>query len=268
VLADSAEGALAALGDRVPDLILTSALLSPNDEVVLGERLRALDAAASHVQTLTIPVLAAPRTRVRERAGGVLSALRREKPRDTAPDGCDPAVFAEQIASYLERAAQERPSAVRRGEAGRGRCGDPIVEESIVEGLPPTDRRGMVCSGAGRRGDVHSESCRPGHRSRRRPLERGPHGAGSRLPVRRRGDPHGVAGIASLSQMFEDQVEESHQGRSRRSGGSAGRTELPAGMIELDLSTILEDAADRSPRSGRTRGLRPRDADRNRRQDG
>ena len=41
VLAESAARALAALGDRVPDLILTSALLSPTDEVVLGERLRA-----------------------------------------------------------------------------------------------------------------------------------------------------------------------------------------------------------------------------------
>ena len=38
VLADSAERALAALGDRVPDLILTSALLLPKDEMALHER--------------------------------------------------------------------------------------------------------------------------------------------------------------------------------------------------------------------------------------
>src|SRR3989442_314499 len=80
VLADSGERALAALGDRVPDLILTSALLSPNDEVVLGERLRALDGMAAHVQTLTIPVFAGPRPRARAKVGGVLSALRRGKP--------------------------------------------------------------------------------------------------------------------------------------------------------------------------------------------
>ena len=42
VLAESAERALAALGDRVPDLILTSALLSAKDEGALGARLRAL----------------------------------------------------------------------------------------------------------------------------------------------------------------------------------------------------------------------------------
>ena len=42
-------------------------------------------------------------------SGGVLSVLRRGKSRSAEPDGCDPAVFAEQIASYLERLAQERP---------------------------------------------------------------------------------------------------------------------------------------------------------------
>ena len=47
VLGESAERALAALGQRVPDLILTSALLSPKDENALGERLRALDGAAA-----------------------------------------------------------------------------------------------------------------------------------------------------------------------------------------------------------------------------
>jgi hypothetical protein len=36
VLADSAERALAALGQRIPDLVLTSALLSPKDESALG----------------------------------------------------------------------------------------------------------------------------------------------------------------------------------------------------------------------------------------
>jgi hypothetical protein len=107
VLADSAEKALTALGDRVPDLVLTSALLSPRDEVALDERLRALDGAAAHVQTLTIPVLATPSAQ--KRAPGVLSALRRtKKSKNTSPDGCDPAVFAEQCSAYLERAATER----------------------------------------------------------------------------------------------------------------------------------------------------------------
>jgi hypothetical protein len=106
VIEATAERALAALGDRIPDLILTAALLSPKDEAALAERLRALHSAAAHIHTLTIPVLAAPRSR--PRMGGVLSALRRERPQASEPDGCDPAVFAEQCATYLERAMAER----------------------------------------------------------------------------------------------------------------------------------------------------------------
>src|SRR5262245_17397376 len=122
VLADSAEQALAELGDRVPDLILTSALLSPTDEVVLGERLRALNGVAAHVQTLTIPVLASPRPRVLKRAGGMLSALGLGKPQQNdVPDGCDPTVFAAQCAEYLDRAAAEQAAnaAKESGEPGR-----------------------------------------------------------------------------------------------------------------------------------------------------
>jgi len=116
VIEGTAERALAALGDRVPDLILTAALLSPKDEAALAERLRALDSAAAHVHTLTIPVLAAPRSR--PRIGGMLSALRRDKSQAAEPDGCDPAVFAEQCATYLERAVAERDTLAADAAAG------------------------------------------------------------------------------------------------------------------------------------------------------
>ncbi len=64
VMAESAEKALRALGDRVPDLILTPPLLSPRDDAAITDRLRALGTAATYVQTLTIPALATaePRT--------------------------------------------------------------------------------------------------------------------------------------------------------------------------------------------------------------
>jgi hypothetical protein len=114
VLGESAERALAALGQRVPDLILTSALLSPKDEAALGDRLRALDGAAVHVQTLTIPVLASSSGLNAGRVGGVLSALRREKTKSATPDGCDPGVFAEQCREYLERAAMDRAAKAER----------------------------------------------------------------------------------------------------------------------------------------------------------
>jgi hypothetical protein len=108
VVADSTERVIAALGGRVPDLILVSALISPKDEHALAERLRELDAAAAHVQTLTIPVLAAPR---RKKSDGVLSRLRRQRTTTAAPDGCDPHVFAEQVAEYLKHGAAERERA-------------------------------------------------------------------------------------------------------------------------------------------------------------
>ena len=41
----------------MPDLILTSPLLSPFDEGVLAEYLREIGPAGAHVQTLRIPVL-------------------------------------------------------------------------------------------------------------------------------------------------------------------------------------------------------------------
>jgi hypothetical protein len=112
ILVDTTERALEAIGNRMPDLVLVPALLSPQDDAALAAALRVI-AAAARVQMLTIPVLGGPR---REAAvGGVLSALRRGKPKAAEPDGCDPAVFAEQIASYLERAAQERPKGAETG---------------------------------------------------------------------------------------------------------------------------------------------------------
>ncbi len=107
ILVDRAEPALDALADRVPDLVLTSLLLSPKDEIALTERLRELDAAGAHVQTLMIPVLATGAKQSVERSG-ILTRLRRSRSRGASPDGCDPVVFGAQISEYLERAVQDR----------------------------------------------------------------------------------------------------------------------------------------------------------------
>ncbi|HYM25365.1 MAG TPA: hypothetical protein VEU08_19240 [Vicinamibacterales bacterium] len=109
VLAESAEDALRALAGRVPDVILTSALLSPKDEAAIAEWLRSLDTAAAHVQTLTIPMFAPSKPRP-QRVRGMFSAFMGaddDQPA-AAPDGCDPAMFAEQCADYLERARAKR----------------------------------------------------------------------------------------------------------------------------------------------------------------
>jgi len=113
VLGDTAERALAALGDRVPDLVLTTTLLSPRDEAELTDRLRALDGAAAHLQTLTIPVLASPSARRSSKSGGMLSGLLRDRGEDDPADGCDPAFFAEQCKEYLQRAASEKAASLK-----------------------------------------------------------------------------------------------------------------------------------------------------------
>jgi hypothetical protein len=63
-------------------------------------------AAAAHVRTLTIPVLANGTKPAAAR--GVLARWRRSRDESPEPDGCDPAVFGEQISTYLREAAAER----------------------------------------------------------------------------------------------------------------------------------------------------------------
>jgi hypothetical protein len=108
VQATSAGEGLHALRDRVPDLILTSPLLSPFDDGVLDEYLRDLGAAATHVQTVRIPMLStAPRKK--SAANRLFSLGRKKTPQSAAtPDGCDPKVFADEIAHYLTRSLEEK----------------------------------------------------------------------------------------------------------------------------------------------------------------
>src|SRR5688500_2212073 len=108
----TATEALAALHGRVPDLVLTSSLISPRDDSALAAHLRALGAAAAHVQTVTIPLLgtAAP-ARAR---GGMLAALRREKPQAPMTDGCALDVFADQVRQYLATAEEQKAAAATR----------------------------------------------------------------------------------------------------------------------------------------------------------
>src|SRR5471032_3512361 len=90
ILADTTEGALDAIGNRIPDMVLVPAFLSPQDDAALAAALRVI-AAAAHVRTLTIPVLASATKRA---AGtGMLAKWRRNREASQEPEGCDPAVF-------------------------------------------------------------------------------------------------------------------------------------------------------------------------------
>jgi hypothetical protein len=138
ILVPTTEDALDAIGNRVPDLVLVPALLSPQDDAALAAALRVI-AAAARVQMLTIPVLGPPRPPAKS-GGGVLSALRRDKSRSAETDGCDPAVFAEQIASYLERAEEERPAVMVQPEPDAPAAAMPAeVPEVPVSAADPVD---------------------------------------------------------------------------------------------------------------------------------
>jgi len=101
VTAATAAAGLSALGDRVPDLVLTPALLGLRDETALTERLRELGNAAAHIQTLAVPILSS----ASRGSGGLLS---RKRDKGDTDHGCDPEVFADQIRVYLQRASLER----------------------------------------------------------------------------------------------------------------------------------------------------------------
>lgn len=106
ILTDTTERAIDAIEQRVPDLVLIPALMSPEDDEALTTALRVTE-DAKHVQTLTIPLLGAPQSSM-SLPQGVLSRLRGQQARPAAPDSCDPKLFAEQITEYLQRVAKDR----------------------------------------------------------------------------------------------------------------------------------------------------------------
>jgi len=110
---ESPDAALAAIGTRIPDVLLLSALLSPRDEDELIAHLRSLN-GADHIQTHTIPQLASTAAD-QEQGGrkGLLGVFKRKKevPQPIVA-GCDPDMFAEEIATFLQRAAEKKAESV------------------------------------------------------------------------------------------------------------------------------------------------------------
>ncbi|NOT27347.1 MAG: hypothetical protein HOP16_14745 [Acidobacteria bacterium] len=107
VLAGSAQQALAAVGNRIPDLVLTSQLIPPKDEAALTAWLRNLGDKAAHVQTVTIPALATTKT-APSGIGSKALLLVRQRTAVSAPESCDRAVFADYVSLYLDLATSER----------------------------------------------------------------------------------------------------------------------------------------------------------------
>ncbi len=191
VSGDTTEHAVEALAGRVPDLILTSLLLSRKDEAALADWLRASDEAGAHVQTLVIPVLGGGYGDYKEEGSGLLSRLRGRSSDST--DGCDPEIFAEQIREYLEHAAEQRRHAALRLEdmkeaaaaaaAAEARSVEPAADEppSADDSLRSISRpavgrrrrqpRAALLRGRSRRADrcgARRHRCVAGIRARRR----------------------------------------------------------------------------------------------------
>ena len=139
LIAGSAGEAIASVKGRIPTVLLTSQLLSPQDETRLADWMRGLGPAAAGVQALTIPILATtPPNQTPQR--GILSSLRRRRDTPEA-NGCEPKVFAEHVAAYLDQNGQGRI----QPDASRGTPASELVEpeptilpepESIIEPIP------------------------------------------------------------------------------------------------------------------------------------
>ena len=113
VLAESKDAALSAIRSAVPDLILLTALISPRDETEIADLIRELDGRRAHADAHHPP--ARPwhgPSRAKKKKRGLLSALTGEVEAPSAPSGCDPAVFADEVANYLLQAEHAKAEAV------------------------------------------------------------------------------------------------------------------------------------------------------------
>src|SRR5437764_5273931 len=110
ILAETFEAALPGIGDRVPDVILVPALLSPEDDAALKFVLRSVS-HGSHVQVLTTPMFDSARRA--SSSSRMLPEFLRTRTK-SAVAGCDPEEFARHIASYLKAADEKRSGAQPR----------------------------------------------------------------------------------------------------------------------------------------------------------
>jgi hypothetical protein len=103
----STEAAFATLAASLPDVILMSPLLPPQDEERIVAHLGTLGVSASHIQLLNIP-------RFGDGQGAIQKKRRfgwqAEKPLTIASGGCDPDAFADEVAEYLAQASTMRRS--------------------------------------------------------------------------------------------------------------------------------------------------------------
>jgi hypothetical protein len=174
LLTESAAKAVAVLGERLPDLILTPPLLSHRDEKAIAERLHEFGDAGAHIQTLTIPIFET--TQAPASKGGVLSSLRKSKRKGKASSaetaGSTADSFAEQVSIYLTRAIEARQALRTRKPAAPARPASaelppppeqpaPIAEESAASQAQPDPARSQSEASARWEADRHTADTLP-----------------------------------------------------------------------------------------------------------
>ena len=151
ILVDSKDAALASLATRIPDLILVTALLPPRDEIDLTAHLKTLE-HAGHLQTLTIPLLAVEPDE--EQSGSrVFNAFRRKRRKAPPTDRCEPSVFGDEIATYLQRAAELKIEEQARQQR-EAAAAEAAASEDAALPQPDANTDGM---GEGWAGSLHQE---------------------------------------------------------------------------------------------------------------
>ena len=119
----STDAAFAALAESVPDVILMSPLLAPQDEEQIVAHLGTLGVDASHVQLLSIPRFDDSFAPIQKKRRFGWQA---QKPLSIASGGCDPDAFAHEVAEYLAQASN-----LRRGNTAVIEPAQPGVEDTL-----------------------------------------------------------------------------------------------------------------------------------------
>ena len=128
VLVTSTDAAITAMTENRPDLILTSTLLSANDDRDLIAHLRATP-SLRHLPTLTIPpVVEAPATEAR--STGLMSKLLRRLLRRPQPQALFPMYDMGAVITRMEEALEQSTIAAARAEE---EAREAIADSSLVE---------------------------------------------------------------------------------------------------------------------------------------
>ena len=233
--------ALQAVGERVPDLVLTSTFLPPADENALTDSLKLL-ASAGHVQVINVPHFIDCDDDVQsEPASKVLNFLRRRSV--LSRPVCDPRTVRDQIEHYLERARNEKLDASGgeiwkeiRAQAAELATQQAAGSSSLVRRLTSEDVY-TLANGAGPRthklGRVHSKDRR---RATRRPSDEIPWLTAVRMPW---GLEARVVNISTSGILLESpsKIQAGGSVDLQLLGSSAGVT-MPARLIRSEVASV------------------------------